>query len=200
MSAVFNNLVRVASGSAGQGLFIFQTNDIKATVETSHYMDPFVGVVEVGDVIICAGDLDGTPFATHYMVNSNDGTHVGIIEAANTPFPGVVVRLPDMSNKASDAAVVRIAAPFNGKITQVDAVLNAALATGNATLTVAINGTGVTTGVVTETQAASAAGNVASVTPTALNTFNKGDLITVTGGGASTATSTSGVSLTLLPT
>lgn len=200
MTSAFNDLVKIGTGPAGLGIYQLQTNDTKATVEGSHYLDIFVNVLSVGDVIFAAMDLDGTPATNQYMCNSNDGTHVGIVAIAQTPFPGYVVRLPDMSNKASDAAVVRFAAPFNGKIAQVDAVLNAALATGNATLTTAINGTGVTTGVITTTQSGSAAGNVNSVTPTALNTFNKGDLITVTGGGASTATSTSGVSLLLLPT
>lgn len=200
MSGIFNNLVRVASGAGGLGVYHFQTNDTKATVAASHYFDFAVTVLNVGDIVFAAMDLDGTPATTQYMVNTNDGTHVGVIETAFTPFPGIVVRLPDVSNKASDAAVVRLAAPFNGKIVQVDAVLNAALATGNATLTTAINGTGVTTGVITTTQSGSAAGNVNSVTPSALNTFSKGDLITVTGGGSSTATSTSGVSLMLLPT
>lgn len=98
-----------------------------------------------------------------------------------------------LSSKASDAAVARFVAPVAGTITLVQTVLNAALATGDATFTTAIGGTGVTNGVVTATQSGSAAGDVDSATPTALNTVAVGDLITVAGGGASTATATANV-------
>jgi len=98
-----------------------------------------------------------------------------------------------LSSKASDAAVARFVAPVAGTIALVQTVLNAALATGNATFTTAIAGTGVTDGVVTAAQASSAAGDVDGATPTALNTVAVGDLITVTGGGASTATATANV-------
>lgn len=98
-----------------------------------------------------------------------------------------------LSSKASDAAVARFVAPVAGTITLVQTVLNGALATGDATFTTAIAGTGVTGGVVTATQSGSAAGDVDSATPTALNTVAVGDLITVTGGGSSSATATANV-------
>ena len=98
-----------------------------------------------------------------------------------------------LSSKASDAAVARFVAPVAGTITLVQTVLNAALATGDATFTTAIAGTAVTGGVVTATQSGSAAGDVDSATPTALNTVAVGNLITVTGGGSSTATATANV-------
>ena len=98
-----------------------------------------------------------------------------------------------LSSKASDATVARFAAPVAGTITLVQTVLNGALATGDATFTTAIGGTGVTGGVVTATQSGSAAGDIDSATPTALNTVAVGDLITVTGGGASTATATANI-------
>ncbi len=199
MSGNFDDLIRVASGSQNQGAFIFRTTDTKATVETANYFNFGVNVLSVGDVIFCCGDLSGTPYVGIYTVNSNDGTNVGIVAASSTPYPGAVVRLPDISNKAADAAVVRFVAPYAATITGFQTVLNAALATGDATLTLAINGTNVTGGAITVTQASSAAGDVDTATITALNTVAKGDVITVTGGGASTATSTSGCSLTLLP-
>ena len=98
-----------------------------------------------------------------------------------------------LSSKASDAAVARFVAPVAGTITLVQTVLNAALATGDATFTTAIAGTAVTGGVVTATQSGSAAGDVDSATPTALNTVAVGNLITVTGGGSSTATATANI-------
>lgn len=199
MTGVFNDLVRVASGSAGQGLFIFQTNDTKATVEGSHYFDFGVNVLQVGSLIIVAGDLDGTVYTAQYTVNSNDGTHVGVIEAANTPFPGVIMSFTSVSTKASDAAVVRRPAPFNGSVVSIYSVANGALATGDATLTAKIGATAVTTGVITITQSGSAAGDVDSCTPSALKTFSAGDLLSITGGGASTAIATADVVMVLLP-
>lgn len=103
----------------------------------------------------------------------------------------IIVRGSALSNKASDAAVSRICAPVAGVITKIWAVLNAALATGDATLQPKINGTNITGGLVTITQAGSAAGDVDYSNPTGANVVAEGDLVSVTGGGASTATSTS---------
>jgi hypothetical protein len=99
------------------------------------------------------------------------------------------------STKAADAGVYYLASPIAGTITNLQTILNAALATGNATATVAINGTNITGGVVTMVQASSAAGQVNSAQPTALNTIAVGDQIKVTIGGTSTATG--GATLTL---
>lgn len=109
------------------------------------------------------------------------------------------VTLGAVSNKASDAAVLRWVAPFAGTIATAFTVLNAALATGNATLTLAIGGTAVTGGVMTVTQSGSAAGDVDTCTPSAAATFAAGDVVSVTGGGASTATATSTVVLLVIP-
>ncbi len=88
---------------------------------------------------------------------------------------------------------MRRASPVKGTITKIWSVLNAALTTGDATLTGKIGATGITGGVVTVTQAGSAAGDVDSAAPTAANAVLPGDVISFTGGGASTATSTSEV-------
>jgi hypothetical protein len=121
---------------------------------------------------------------------------VGALPAATGRLP---VTIGSLSNKATDAAVLRWVAPMAGTIAKSFTVLNAALATGDATLTLAINGTAVTGGVLTVTQSGSAAGDVDSASPTAAATFAAGDVITVTGGGASTATSTSTVVLLITP-
>lgn len=200
MTFIFNNLRRVADfGSKGE--YNYATNDLKSAVETAGYFDgKALTMLEVGDLIKVAGDLDGTPFHSSYVVSGNDGSTVTLTEhAAVTQNVLQEVRLPDISTKASDAAVVRYVPTFDGAITSVKSVLNAALATGDATLTVAVNGSDVTDGVITATQSGSAAGDVDSATPSAANTFSAGDVITVTGGGSSTATATAGVTLQLTP-
>lgn len=102
--------------------------------------------------------------------------------------------LEKISSKASDAEVGRIVAGSAGTITGFKSVLNGALATGDATFQLKINGTNVgstTTGLITATQSGSAAGDVDTTTPLTTNlTFAAGDVISVTGGGASTATAT----------
>lgn len=99
-----------------------------------------------------------------------------------------------ISSKASDAEVFRWVATRAGTVTSFRTVLNAALATGDGTVQLKINGSNVgstTTGLATLTQAASAAGDRAAATPLTTNlTFVAGDLISVTVGGASTATAT----------
>lgn len=109
----------------------------------------------------------------------------------------VTLTVDSVSSKASDAAVARLVSPVAGTVGLVQTVINGALATGDATVTAAINGTGITTGVVTITQDSSAAGDVDSATPTALNTVAVGDLITLTVGGASTATATLNAAVTI---
>jgi hypothetical protein len=105
-----------------------------------------------------------------------------------------------ISTKATDAAVAHFVTPFKFKILKIYTVINGALATNNATATTAIAGTGVTNGVVTITQAGSAASDIDVATPTALHTGAAGALITVTIGGASTATDTANVFITLAQT
>jgi hypothetical protein len=99
-----------------------------------------------------------------------------------------------ISSKASDAEVFRWVAGRAGTITGLKTVLNGALATGDATVQLKVAGSNcgsTTTGLITQTQSASAAGDVDTCTPLTTNlTFSAGDVISVTVGGASTATAT----------
>lgn len=111
----------------------------------------------------------------------------------------IIMILPPVSTKASDAEVVRVASPVAGTIDKIWSVASAALATGDATLTGKIGATGITNGVITITESGSAAGDVDSATPSAANTVAAGDVISITGGGASTATATATVSILITP-
>lgn len=187
-------------GVKGQAVYGYATNDTKATVEGANYFGGAVKVLGVGDIIIVSGDIDGTPFHTSYTVASNNGTTVTLTEhAAVTQNVLHVLQGMEISSKASDAKVLRFVSPVAGVISKIYTVLNAALATGDATVTAAINGVGVTNGVVTATQSGSAAGDVDSATPTAARTVAVGDVITLTVGGASTATATLTPSIVISP-
>ncbi|HCS22609.1 MAG TPA: hypothetical protein PLW48_03820 [Alphaproteobacteria bacterium] len=199
---MFSNNSLVLKRGVGAALaFMYATNDTKNAIEGAGYFNAAVKHLKKGAMIDVAGDLDGTPFHTSYVVSSNNGTDVVLTEhAAVTQNVMQEINFTKISTKAADAEVFRFVPSFAGRITKFYSVLNAALATGNATLTLAINGVAVTNGVITATQAGSAAGDVDVATPTAANTFAAGDVITVTVGGASTATATANGTLQLTPT
>lgn len=190
-------------GSVGDsnGLYAYATNDTKAQIQTAGYFNNAAKLLEVGDIIVVSGDLDGTPFHTSYTVSSISGAGAVALTEHAAVTQNVIQEIPmsRISTKASDAEVFRFVANFAGSITRLRSVLNNALATGNATIQAAINGVNVTGGLLTLVQAGSAAGNVASATPTAANTFVAGDVITLTVAGASTATGTVNVSAQLTP-
>jgi hypothetical protein len=117
-----------------------------------------------------------------------DADGVWVDFTAPTSLNKLVLQFRPVSVKASDAAVVRVVSPVAGSITRIRSVSNEALATGDATLTGKIGATAITGGVITIAQAGSAAGDVDEATPTANNTVVPGSVISLTGGGASTAT------------
>ncbi|MDI1227359.1 MAG: hypothetical protein PSY14_06730 [bacterium] len=198
----FNSFKLIAS-IGGQALYLYASPDNKATIEGAGYFNDLCekGMLNKGDGLFVFGDNDGAPYHSSYVVASNDGSAIALTaHAAVTQQLLQSIRLGDISSKNADAAVIRFVAPFAGTIAKIRTVLNAALATGDATFTAAINGVAVTNGVVTATQAASAAGDRDEATPTAAKTFVAGDLITITVGGASTATATAGVQIDLTPT
>lgn len=152
----------------------------------------------VDDQTVAKTSASGTRSPAGVVVDVDAlGVWVALGAAGRAPT-AIPVALGSISTKAADAAVVRFVAPVAGVITKIQSVMNAALAAGNATLTAAINGTAITTGVLTLTEAGSAAGDVDTCTPTAANTVAVGDVVTITGGGASTATATANLSLLIV--
>lgn len=152
-----------------------------------------VDVLEDGKVVVATGiinALDGDLVAAN---NLSDVT-VAATARANIGANKGAYTFEKISSKAADAEVARIVADRAGTITGFKTVLNGALATGDATVQLKINGSNVgstTTGLITQTQSGSAAGDVDTATPLTTNlTFVAGDVISVTAGGASTATAT----------
>jgi hypothetical protein len=195
----FNDF-RTISSFGSNALHAFSTDDTKATIEGANYFDVMASYVETGDALLVSGDQDGTPFIAMYLISKSALDVLTLTEhAAVTQNVLQEISLPKISSKAADAEVFRFVPSFAGSITKAYSVLNAALATGDATFTLKINGNAVTNGVITAAEAGSAANDVDVATPTAANTFAAGDVISVTGGGASTATATANITLQLTP-
>jgi|GEM_PF-4738194 len=182
----------------------YATNDTASTIKASGYFNRLrdEGLIRKGDLIVVSGGRDSTPFAASYVFASVPGVGGGDVtmseHGAVTQNIVHSVRLPDISTKASSAAVVRYVASFSGSLGKIYSVLNGALAGGDAILSVDINGTVVTGGAITALLTGSAAGAVYTTTATAANPFQAGDVITVSVGGASTATVTAGITLDLM--
>ncbi len=47
-----------------------RTTELEATIEGANYFDAFADEMEVGDVIECSIDIDGTPLGNHYVVST----------------------------------------------------------------------------------------------------------------------------------
>jgi hypothetical protein len=130
------------------------------------------------------------------LLSANNLSDVGTAATAraNIGANKATFQAGKISSKAADAEVYRFVADKAGTLTGVKTVINAALATGDATVQVKVNGTNsgsTTTGLITITQSASAAGDVDTCTPLTTNlTFVAGDVVSLTVGGASTATAT----------
>lgn len=111
----------------------------------------------------------------------------------------IVLPVQDVDLKGSEADVKYLVSPVAGTIANIQSVISGELGVGDATLAIAINGTPVTGGTITVAQAGSAAGQVDSVKPTAANTVAVDDVITVTAGGANTASVEAQVMITITP-
>lgn len=187
------------SGTVSQHALV--TNHTKAQIEAAGYLNPVADIVQDGDLVIVSGDRDGVKFHTSYVLTKPADGDITLTEhSAVTQNVVQEILFTKVSTKGADAEIARYVANFAGTITKVRSVLNNVLATGDATLQVKINGVNVTNGLVTITNAASAAGDVDVATPTALNAFVAGDVISVVAAGASTATGTANISMQLTPT
>lgn len=137
------------------------------------------------------------------LLAANNLSDVSNAATARTNLSGgankIALVLGDISTKGADAAVLRIVSPVAGTVDKIYSVLNAALATGNATLTGKIGAAAITNGAITITEAGSAAGDIDSASPSAQKTLAVGDILSITGGGTSDATSTATVTVLITP-
>jgi hypothetical protein len=97
------------------------------------------------------------------------------------------IELDSVDLVGANTAVYRKVLRGAGTISKITSIIDKALTVGDATITAAINGTPVTTGAITVTQDGSDAGDIDAVSPSALNTFTDGQVLTLTVGGTNTA-------------
>ena len=65
----------LGGGSASNKLFVYSSNDTKATIIASGYFDNLSDIVAVGDIIMVAFDLDGTMgSAVVHIAGNSSGT------------------------------------------------------------------------------------------------------------------------------
>ncbi len=76
----FGQGVTYGTGASAKQLstWDYATDDDQAAIETSGHFNGLVDEMQVGDVIMCRADLNGTPVLLYYLVSSNNGTAVGI--------------------------------------------------------------------------------------------------------------------------
>jgi len=76
-----------AAGSARRAIFHYITNDTHAVVGDADYFNDAAGMLNEGDIIIAAVDLDGTAQQQLYVVTDNDGTTV--VVASNSSLSNI---------------------------------------------------------------------------------------------------------------
>jgi hypothetical protein len=143
---------------------------------------------------ICVGvDDDGVWVA---LGVASDGGAGGLVAGLAAAPQSIVMTV--QSNVSATAEVRRyVHVGPTRRITSLRSIISAALATGDMTITAAINGVAVTGGVLTVTQAGSAAGDIDLATPSAANTINEGDVLTLTVGGTNTGAGRTDVTVEL---
>jgi hypothetical protein len=120
-----------SSGGNAKKLYTYVTNDTKAVVEAAEYFNDEVSRLNVGDVIMVSGDIDGTPFGAWYVVSGNDGTDVTITEmlTGSDALAAEITRACDVSarnvNTTDDLTLTQ--ALHEGRTVTVDKADGAAL-------------------------------------------------------------------------
>lgn len=168
----------------GKKVHFYVTNHTKAQVETAGYFNPINegaisgdDIINVGDIIFVAGDLDGTPFHNSYVVATVPAGDITITGHGAKTFTSEYVLNTTIALTDGDSGYV--VAPIAGEIVSISTVLlGGAVATNDAVCTFKIGaagaGTGITDGVVTIATAGSGVGTLDSATPSALNVVTAG--------------------------
>lgn len=120
----------------------YVSNNTKNQIEAAGYFNPVAEYLKVGDTINIAGDLDGTPFISSYVVASvpANGDVTITEQAAITQNVKQVlsVRVPVLGT----ASTHYIVCPIAGEISQVLGVSNGNGAASSGTITVSVPTTG----------------------------------------------------------
>ena len=74
---IIGGAVGTGAGSV-KSLWMYVTNDVTATVETTGYFNTMAGQFVVGDQILASINIGASPVMKHYIVTANSGTVVTI--------------------------------------------------------------------------------------------------------------------------
>ncbi len=124
----------------------YSTNDTKNAIETAGYFNDArdEGHIRQGDLMLVAGDRDGTPFTAAYIfasvpaVGAGNVTITEMAAVTQNVEQVLTVRVPAMGTASTQYVVC----PVAGSITSVDGVANANGSTSTATVTVTVPTTG----------------------------------------------------------
>lgn len=127
-------------------VFKYSTNDLLNDVVASGYFNSATAKLQKGDLILVAGDLDGTPFTTQVTVNSaTAAATVTVVDLASATINFsqkyvLVVNVPAIGT----AETVYVVAPIAGSVTKVYGVCDTAGAGsgGTSTITITVPTTG----------------------------------------------------------
>lgn len=200
MSFAASGLVLIAN-QANQ-IFMYTTNDLLNDVVASGYFNSAYAKFRKGDLIIVAGDLDGTPFTTQITVNSATGaTTVTTLDLASATISFaervvLTVNVPAIGT----GEVIYVVSPVAGSVSYVGGVshTNGAGSGGTSTLTVAVPTTGaIATMAFTQDYVAGTA--VEDGTITAHTALTAGGVISITTDGTGSHTDSATVTIMITP-
>ncbi len=75
------DLIALGYGPGKSKLWMYRTNDPLATVVGAGYFNGAAALLQVGDLILTALDVDGTPATRTLIVSSNDGSTVAVTKS-----------------------------------------------------------------------------------------------------------------------
>lgn len=192
-----NGTKGAVSGSGGAlQTHDYVSNNAKVQIETAGYFNPVRDFLKVGDTINVAGDLDGTPFISSYVV-------------ATIPAGGdvTITEMAAITQNVLQVATVRVTAlgtasnhyipsPVAGSLTAVYGVSNGANGNASSTIGISIDGGDKATLTFSDSYTA---GTVVSDTEVDANTLTLGEAITIDNNGEGDGTGEVTVLLVFTP-
>ncbi len=181
MAFIASDMALIAHGNNKRLYFYVSTGDTLATITASDYFLGYYNDLDVGDVIVIQ-DSANTVTTRRVSASSVSTVTVAAMDDQKVYLTG---RIADVSS----AGQVYLVSPIAGTVTQIRAVIAAAVTTADATLTGKIAGSAITGGTVTVAYSGSAPGSTfVDAGITAANSVTAGQNIEVeTDGGSTTA-------------
>jgi hypothetical protein len=183
-------------------VFKYSTNDLLNDVTASGYFNSATAKLQKGDLILVAGDLDGTPFTTQVSVNSATGAAtVTVVDLATATltFAERVVLTVGMA-AVGTSSTKYVVSPIAGTVSYFGGVLDASGAgsggTSTVTMTVPTTGAIATLPFLQDTAAGAA---IVDSTITAHTALAAGGVITLATDGTGSHTGAAELTIMITP-